>query len=116
MARKIIFAYGFLLTAGTSGSEEFSLGSGRSIRSLTVYVDENYLGPVLVDLSVLVESYKHQIKQPTTIFNASEYNAERFQWQGELPMSRAIPNVLVINWANYCGEDTRIRISGVKER
>ncbi|GAG40724.1 unnamed protein product, partial [marine sediment metagenome] len=105
MARKIPFSYNFLLTADTTGSEEFNLGNGKSLRNLTVYVEENYLGPVLVDLSVLVENFKHQIGQPTTIFNASIYNAERFQWHKTIPMSRVIENKLVLNWANYCGED-----------
>lgn len=116
MARKIPFSYNFPLLTGFSGSEPFSLGSGRSLRSLTVYVEEDNLGPVLVDIHILVENFKHQIGQPTAIYDGEGHNAKRLQWQGELPMSRVIENKLILNWANYCGDDVTVRITGVKER
>lgn len=116
MARKIAFSYNFPLENDKEGKVEYSLGYGRGLRSLTAYVLEDNLGPVLVDFHLLVESLKHQLLQPTVIYDGEGYNAVRFQWQGELPMSRNIINQLVVNWANYCGDNCTVQISGVKER
>ncbi len=116
MARKIPFSYSFLTTTDNSGTLTLDLGYGSSLRSLTAYIEEDNLGPVQVDFHILVLSMKHQVGQPQTIQDGEGHNAVRFEWYKELPMSRVIINKLVLNWANFCGNNTTIKITGFKER
>lgn len=117
MALKIPFSFSFLVSNNTEGTEVFDLGYARSLRSLTAYIQEDNLGPVHVDFFILVNDiYKHQIGQPLAIQDGEGFNAKRFQWQKELPMSRKIINKLYFNYANYCGSNVTIQITGFKER
>lgn len=118
MARKIPFSYNFSCLSGTSGSEEFNLGYGRSLRSLTASIEEDNLGPMEISFYILVgDVHKHQIGQPRPLYDGEGYStARRFDWEGEKPMSRVIENKLFVNYSNYCGDDLTIEIAGFKER
>ena len=118
MAPKIPFSYNFSVSNDSSGSEEFNLGYGRGLRSLTASIVEDNLGPIEISFYILVENvYKHQIGQPQPLYDGEGFStARRFQWQGEKPMSRKIENKLFVNYSNYCGNDLTIQIAGFKER
>jgi len=117
MAVLIPFSTSFSIKNNENIIHPLKLGYGRELLSLTIEVMDDGLGPVLVNVRLLVESNTHSIGQPTTIFNASGYNARRFVWQGIQPMSRRIENSLEVDCVNRGGQDIKqIKISGVKKR
>jgi len=116
MARKIPFSYSFTMSTANSGTLTLSLGLGKKLESLSAYIEEDNLGPVQVDFYIETEGKKHQIGQPTVIYDGEGHNAVRFEWNIGIPLSRFVPSKLFLNWANYCGDDVTVRIAGFKER
>ena len=116
MAQQHPFSYSF---SCPQGSDKWTLGiRGRSrLMSLTIEIEDDNLGPILINAYVLVEGVKHQIGQPTTIYDGEGNNAKRFAWDLEKPLSRYTVNVLTVEHTNYCGSDIKsVRVSGVLKR
>lgn len=114
MPRLIPFSNSFSTTDGSQNSIEYKI-TGRELRSFTAYVETDNVGVILIDVHLLVEDKKHQLGQEG-IFDGDGYNANKLSWVGQLPLSRYIPNKIVINWSNYCGSDAVIRFTGVLKR
>ena len=93
------------------------MGLSRSLRSVTIEIKDDNLGPILVNVRLEVEGKTHSIDQPTVIYDGVGYNAKRFVWQGQLPMSRVLPNILYVDCMNYTDLDiTKVAVSGAKKR
>lgn len=112
MTRLIPLSYSFSTTSGNQGYLSYSINA-RELRSFTAYIETDNVGPVLVDVHVLVEGQKHQLGQEG-IFDGDGYNAKKLQWpkhggSGQLPLSRLLPNELIINYSNLCPDDAVIR-------
>lgn len=107
MPRLVPLSYSFFTLSGNQGYHSYSINA-RELRSFTAYVETDNVGPVLVDVHVLVEGVKHQLGQEG-IYDGDGYNAKKLTWQGQLPLSRLLPNELIINYTNLCGDDAVIR-------
>ena len=117
MAKLVPFSYSF---PSPKGQHTFRVGTSRHslLKSLTIYIEDDGLGPILVNAHVLIEGKKlHQLGQPTAIYDGSGFNAKRFSWVGELPLSLNLPNVIVVQHSNNSGVDINcVRLSGVVKR
>lgn len=116
MAKGVPFSYSF---SCPQGANKWALGIyNRSLLvSLTVYIEDDNGGPILVNNYVIVEGLKHQIGQPMTIYDGSGSNAKRFNWDLEKPLSRNLVNILTIEHTNYSGADINsVRVTGVLKR
>ena len=85
------------------------------MRSFTAYAETDNVGPILVDAHVLVDGKKHQLGQEG-VFDGDGYNATKLTWTGELPLSRIMPNILVVSYSNYCGDDADVRFTGTVKK
>ena len=107
----------FSCPIGSDTHEVEIRGNFTKLISLSVYIVDDNKGPLLVSVYVIIEGVKHQIKQPTGIYDGVGYNAKRFYWQGVLPISRSLVNTLVVEWANYSGSNIEtVRVSGIVKR
>ena len=112
------FTYTFSIDDGTTKEMTFSLGSCTQFLSLTIEIEDENLGPILVNAKVTSGVYVHQLGNPTAIYDGDGINAKRFVWdKGPLPLSRDLKNKLIISASNYCGDDIKsARFTGVKRR
>ena len=112
------FTYSFSINHNQTKVMTFSLGRCSKFLSLTVEIEDDNLGPVLINAKVTSGSLAHQLGNPTSIFDGDGINAKRFVWdKTPLPLSRDEVNKLVISASNYCGDDINsIRFTGVKRR
>jgi len=115
MPRLIPFSNNFSTTSGTTGTKKYIL-SGRFLRSFTAYIETDLAGPVLISVYVEALGFKHQLGEPKSIIDGEGYTAKRFNWTGELPLSRVMPNYLYIEYSNYCGLSASIRFTGVVQK
>lgn len=107
--------FSFVIRMDDTETDTFTaeLGFRSMLESLTVYVVDDGLGPILINAYVIVEGFIHQLKQPEIIWDGVGYNARRYFWVGNLPLSKRIPNQLNIEWANYSGDDIlAVRVTG----
>jgi len=103
----------FSAADGSTGEYTIDLGVRMEIQKLTVYVVDDNLGPVLINCYVDAGGLKRPIGEQQLIFDAEGYNAVRFDWVGNIPLSKDRKNTLYIQWANYCGDDiSEIRVVG----
>ena len=116
-ARPVPFSFSF---PSPIGSDEFKIGIRRYayLRSLTVEIEDDGLGPILINAYILVETTKkHQLKDPEIVFDGDGDNAQRFNWTGSLPLSTILGNELVISYTNYTGNNIdSVRVSGSVQR
>jgi len=117
MAILIPFSDSFSINNGIQKTHEYKIGYGRELRSLTIEVVDEGLGPVHVNVRLVVSENTHSIGQPTSIYHGGGYNAKRFVWQGNQPIDRRIINEIHIDCTNYCGDNIKkVKLSGVKQR
>ena len=111
------FHHTFIALDATEDTIELDIGVATVLRSLSVYIVDNALGPILINAAVLVEGKLNQIDQPREIYDGTSFNAKRFNWSGLLPLSGRISNTLILNYANFSGSEiTEVRILGVVEK
>ena len=115
MPRLIPFSHSFLTTDGTQGTKRFKIG-GRKLRVLTIYVETDNVGPVLVDAYVETYGEKHFLREEEAILDGDGHNSKKYFWSGEYPLAGKIFNYLAIIYSNYCGDDVKIKFTGVVER
>lgn len=116
MARHTPFSFNFSSPQGVNENKKLIRNSSKLI-SLSVFVEDDKAGPILINVHVLVEGQKHQLGQPTGIYDGEGSNAKRFDWQGILPLSLILGNDLIIQHTNYSGAAIElVRCSGVVER
>lgn len=116
-ARQTPFSFPFSCPQGSAEVKKGIRHPWRRLTSLTVNIDDDGLGPILINVYILIEGRKHQLGQPTGIFDAEGDNAKRFEWQGLKPLSMILPNLLVIQYSNLSGSDIdSVTVSGVVER
>lgn len=117
MVRETPFTYSFSINHNQTKTITFSLGSCSAMLSLTIHIEDDGLGPILVNAKVTSGSLVYQLGQPTIIYDSEGINAKRFTWQGNIPTSRMIINELIIQCSNYCGDNINsVRFTGVKRR
>jgi hypothetical protein len=116
--REQAFTYTFSINHNQTKTMIFSLGPCTQFLSLTVEIEDENLGPILINAKVTSGSMVFQLGKPTNIFDGDGINAKRFVWdKGPLPLSRDLKNKLIINASNYCGDDIEsVRFTGVKRR
>ena len=116
MVRQTPFSYNF---SSPIGANEFKIGIRRfgKLTSLSVFIEDDNAGPILINAYILVEGQKQQIANPTGIYDGEGPNAKRFNWQGTKPLSLILENVLTIEHVNYSsGAIDKVRVSGVLDR
>ena len=96
------FQDSFAIDNDVSSSVTYPLPSAKALLSLTIYIEDDGLGPILVNPYLSAGNYKHQLGNPETIFDGEGHNAVRFSWTGSKPMAGQ-DNNLVIQYANYSG-------------
>lgn len=116
MVRQTPFSYNFSCPQGV---DQFTIGIRRfgRLTSLSVFIEDDNAGVILINAYILVEGHKQQIDNPTAIYDGEGSNAKRFNWKGVKPLSLILGNVLTIEHTNYSGSDINsVRVSGVLER
>ena len=107
-----IFSFPFIANNGATGTIPRII-AGESLRSLSIYINEDALGPIFVSAYLQVDGDIHHLGQKA-IFDAAGFNAGRFEWTGDKPLSKISNNVLNIQYANYCGDNVNIvQVTGV---
>ena len=115
MPRLTPFSNSFSTLSGTQGTKNYQM-TGRELRSFTAYVETDNVGPILIDVHILIEDKKHQLGEAIGIYDGDGFNSKKKFWTGILPLSRFMKNTLVINYSNYCGSDGVIRFTGTKRQ
>ena len=121
MAQQLPFSNSFSINDGAQTTKTYDLGFGRALKSLTIEVIDDNLGPIHVAAWAEVEGRKYSIPDLSgnegIIFDGDGYNCNKFAWVGTMPLNRKMNNRLVIIASNYCGNNiTEVRFSGVKEK
>jgi len=113
---KTPFSFNFSCPEGTATIGPKRIMYSRALLTIGAYVEDDNKGPVLIDIYIIIEGNKYPIVQDV-IFDGEGHNAKRLNWNGFLPLSKAMPNELYVIYANYSGEDIdAVRITGVLER
>ena len=116
MARHTPFSFNFSSPIGANEAIK-TVRNAKKLISLSVFIEDDKAGPILINVHLIVEGQKHQLDQPTGIYDGEGSNAKRFDWQGILPLSLILVNTLVIQHTNYSGAAINlVRVSGVVER
>ena len=89
---------------GTTSTAEIVLGNKNNLLSLTIEIDDDNKGVVLVNAYVNDGRFNRQIGKPTGIYDGTGYNEKRFSWHGQIPLSLDLVNYLYINIVNYSGQ------------
>ena len=74
MARLTPFSYSFSTTHGSNGTETYEL-TGSELKSFTAYVETNNLGPILVDVHLLIENAAWKNRRKNFLFLKKIYSA-----------------------------------------
>lgn len=116
-SRQTPFSYPFSCPQGSDTIKLNIRSRWKRITSITVNIEDDNAGPILINIYVLIEGKKHQLGQPTAIYDGEGHNAKRFEWSEGKPLSLILPNQLVIEYTNLSGFDIEtVTVSGVVER
>ena len=102
--RRTASPYSFSCPEGT-GTFTKDLVRARFIEALSVHINDDNAGPILVNCYIERDGIKYPLGQPTGIYDGAGPNAKRFEWGENLPLDWTLPNNLVIEWVNYSGAD-----------
>lgn len=100
--KKTPFSYPF---SSPIGENQFvrELARVRTIFSVSVYIDDDNAGPILINVHIERQKAKYQLGQPTGIYDGSGPNAKRFEWVGTFPLDWSLPNTIVVDHVNHSG-------------
>ena len=98
------FSSTFPMANNTSGSITYPIPAAKALLSLTIYIEDDNAGPILVNPYLQAGKYIHHLgdEKEQILSDGAGHNAERFQWTGKKPMALQ-ENSLVILYANYSG-------------
>lgn len=101
--RKTPFSYPFSSEIGINDPFTRELARARALLSVSIYIDDDNAGPILVNVYILRQGAKYALGKPTGIYDGSGPNAKRFEWVGEFPLDWALPNTIYVDHVNYSG-------------
>lgn len=102
--RVMPFSLTFSCPKGTGTLGPYRINSTKNVRHLTIYIEDENLGPMHISAYVKSGDVIQHIDQQD-LHDLSGKNALRFSWKGNIPLSLVYDNLLYFDYVNRSGAD-----------